>query len=89
MKRIQRSQVEITQILSELEAGADIHELSDQHGISKATLYRWRKKAQEDESVKAKKLKNVALENTRLRNLLTDAALELQALKEELSELKK
>ncbi len=89
MKRTKRSQVEITQILSKLDAGADINELSLEHGISKATLYRWRKKALEDESVKAKKLKNVALENTRLRSLLTDAALELQALKEELSELKK
>ncbi|WP_025899537.1 transposase [Sneathiella glossodoripedis] len=89
MKRIQKAQIEITQILAEMENGSDIGELSIKHGISKATLYRWRKKAQQDQSEKANKLKDVALENTRLRNLLTDAALEIQALKEEITELKK
>lgn len=87
MKRIQRSQSEITQILNELVEGADIDQLIAHHGISKATIYRWRQKAQANESQKKKALKDTSVENTRLRKLLTDAALEIQALKEKLGEL--
>ena len=89
MKRAQRSQKEITKILTELNNGADMDVLSAQHGISKATLYRWRKKAQKDESEKNRHLKDAANENSRLRILLADAALEIQALKEKLSFLDK
>ena len=87
MKRNQRSQSEITQILKELEDGSDIEQLIARYGISKATLYRWRKKAQASESEKKKMFQNTAVENTRLRKLLTDAALEIQALNEKLGEL--
>lgn len=89
MKRIQRSQKEITRILSELNQGNDMDAVSTQHGISKATLYRWRKKAQKDESEKNRHLKDAANENSRLRVLLADAALEIQALKEKIGFLEK
>jgi putative transposase len=89
MKRAQRSQKEIAQILSELNQGTDMDIICLQHGISKATLYRWRKKAQEDESEKNRHLKDAASENSRLRVLLADAALEIQALKEKISFLEK
>ncbi len=89
MKRIQRSQEEITRILSELNQSNDMDAISRQYGISKATLYRWRKKAQKDESEKNRHLKDAANENSRLRILLADAALEIQALKEKIGFLEK
>ncbi len=89
MKRTQRSNKEITQILSELKQHNDMDAICNQYGISKATLYRWRKKAQEDESEKNRHLKDAANENSRLRILLADAALEIQALKEKISFLEK
>ncbi|WP_169569639.1 transposase [Sneathiella limimaris] len=71
-------------ILAELERGVDIKRLVERYDISKATLYRWRKKQLQSANEKAQQLKNVAEENVRLRNLLADAALEIQALKEKI-----
>ncbi len=73
-------------ILQELENGLSVDKAINKHGISKATLYRWRKKAQKLESAEMKRLQQVDEENSRLRSLLADAALEIHALKEKLAQ---
>lgn len=89
MDRKSRNPEEISNALADLQNGIPIERITDKYAISKATLYRWRKKAQQDTSEEMARLKNVAEENANLRNLLADAALEIQALKEQINQLQK
>ncbi|MBL4907937.1 MAG: transposase [Sneathiella sp.] len=73
-------------ILKELEGDLSIEDIVDKHGISKATLYRWKKKVQKSENAEMKRLIQADEENSRLRSLLADAALETHALKEKLAQ---
>lgn len=44
MKKNQFSATQIAGILRELDGGKSAEEISREHGVSKATLYNWRKK---------------------------------------------
>jgi len=85
MDRRHHTSQEITQILQELDFGSSVDQVLSKYRISKATLYRWRKKAQKTETAHVKRLQQVAEENKRLRSLLSDAALEIHALKEKIN----
>jgi putative transposase len=85
MDRKHHTDKEIAEILRELDAGCSIDNIVDKHKLSKATLYRWKKKAQKSDTIEVKRLKQVDEENSRLRSLLADAALEIHALKERIS----
>ena len=71
-------------ILQEVADGLSVEDATKTHKVSKATLYRWRKRAQQTDIEEIGRLKLVAEENKRLKHLLAEAALEIQALKEEL-----
>lgn len=77
---------EISRILKELEGGLTVETAVRKYGVSKATLYRWKKKAQKSGTVEMKRLLQADEENSRLRSLLADAALEIHALKEKLEQ---
>jgi len=87
MERKHRTKQEIGKILRELENGVPIESILGKHSISKATLYRWRKRSQKSDSNQVKRLQQVDDENGRLRSLLADAAIEIHALKEKLDHL--
>jgi len=87
MERKHHTKQEISAVLQELEDGLSVDNLLEKHSISKATLYRWRKMAQKSGSIQVKRLQQVDEENSRLRNLLADAALEIHVLKEKLDHL--
>ncbi|GLQ06692.1 transposase [Sneathiella chinensis] len=89
MSRKQHSAEEIAAILDELDAGLSVPEALRKFGVSKATLYRWRKQARSSLDEEAARLRQVDEENSRLKNLLADAALEIHALKEQLARIKK
>ena len=59
----------------------------EKHNISKATLYRWRKRVQKPDNDQVKRLQQVYDEICRLQSLLADAAMEIHALKEKLEHL--
>ncbi|TNE37272.1 MAG: hypothetical protein EP348_05995 [Alphaproteobacteria bacterium] len=86
MERKQHSPGEIAMILQELSDGLSVEEVTRKHGISRATLYRWRKRAKASGDKEIRRLKQVDEENARLKHLLAEAALEIQALKEKLKE---
>lgn len=77
---------EINKILSELDRGLSVETAVIKYGISKATLYRWKKKSQKSGNAEMKRLQQADEENSRLRSLLADAALEIHALKEKLAQ---
>ncbi len=72
---------QIIGIVKEYEAGAKLAELCRRHGVSPATLYKWRAKYGGMAVSDAKRLKALEEENRRLKHLLADAMLDNQALK--------
>jgi putative transposase len=73
---------QIVGILHEHEAGAGTGELCRRHGISRQTFYRWRQKYGGLERGEAVRLKTLADENARLKRLVAEQALDLQALRD-------
>ena len=79
------SEEQIIGVLREAEAGAKVAELLRKHGISEATFYNWRAKYGGMTVSEAKRLKELELENARLKRLLAEAELDKAALKDLLS----
>jgi putative transposase len=73
---------QIIRTLKELEAGAQIDEVSRRLGVTKTTLYRWKAKYGGLELSEAKRLKALDDENRRLKRMVADLSLDNQALKD-------
>ena len=82
MKHKRFSDEQVIGVLKEHEAGAKVDDICRRHAISSATFYTWRKKYGGMEASDAKKLKQLEDENTRLKKLVADQALDIQVLKE-------
>jgi len=82
MKKKQYSTTQIVGILREAEAGGNTLEVCRKHGISPSTFYGWKAKYGGMDVPDAKRLKELELENSRLKRLLADAALDNAALKD-------
>lgn len=83
MKQGQFSQEQIIRILEQAETGqTTIQALCRQHNISEVTFYRWRKKYGGMSVPEAQRLKELEKENARLKRLLAERDLELDAAKE-------
>lgn len=72
---------QIIRILQEAEAGIKVIDLCRKHGISDATYYNWKAKYGGMTVSDAKKLKVLDDENHRLKRIVADQALDIQALK--------
>jgi putative transposase len=81
MKKKQFSSTQISSILKEFDNGRSIEELVRSYGISRATLYNWRKKYGGMEASEMKKLKELEAENTRLKRMYANLAMELDVAK--------
>lgn len=79
------SEEQIIAVLREAEGGMKVAELLRKHGISEATFYNWRAKYGGMTVSEAKRLKELELENARLKRLLAEAELDKAALKDLLS----
>ncbi|UGY29409.1 MULTISPECIES: IS3 family transposase [Bradyrhizobium] len=82
MKRSRFSEEQIIGILKEHEAGVSVADLCRKHGVSDASIYKWKAKFGGLEVSEAKRLKTLEDENTRLKRLLADAMLDNAALKD-------
>jgi putative transposase len=86
MKQGQFSQEQIVAILHQAEKGEQtIQTLCREHGIAETTFYRWRKIYDGMTVSEAQRLKELEKENTRLKRLLAERDLEIDALKEYLA----
>ena len=65
-----------------LSQGSTISEASKEIGITEQTYYRWRKEYGGMRVEKARRLKELEKENTRLKNLVADLSLDNSILKE-------
>lgn len=75
------SEEQIIRILQEAEAGTKVIDLCRKHGISDATYYNWKAKYGGMNVSDMKKLKVLKDENRRLKRIVADQALDIQALK--------
>jgi len=81
MKRKRFSEEQIVKILRDAETSeATIGDVCREHGISEFTFYRWRRKFQGLSISEARRLRE--MENTRLKTIVANRDLELEAMKE-------
>ena len=76
---------QIVAILKEGEAGVPARDICRKHNISDATFYTWRKKYRGMETEDIRRLKQLEAENGKLKRLLADSILDIDALKAALS----
>ena len=81
MKRSRYTEEQIIGFLKQAEAGMPVKELCRKEGFSDATFYKWRAKFGGMEASDAKRLRDLEAENGRLKKLLAEAHLDIQALK--------
>ena len=76
---------QIIAVLREGEAGAKVVDLCRKYGMSDATYYNWKAKYAGLTVSELKRLKALEEENRRLKQIVGEQALDIQALKELLS----
>jgi putative transposase len=82
MKRNRFTEEQIIGILKEHEAGISVSDLCRKHGVSDASIYKWKAKFGGMDVSEAKKLRGLEEENGKLKRLLADAMLDNVALKD-------
>jgi len=85
MKPSRFTEEQIISILKQAQAGMKIVDLCRMHGISDATFYNWRSKYGGMEVSDAKRLRHLEDENRKLKQMLADALLDNQVLKDVVS----
>ena len=82
IKRCRFSEEQIIAILKENEAGLPVADLCRKHGVSDASIYKWKARYGGMDVSEARRLKPFEEENARLKRLLADAMLDNVALKD-------
>jgi putative transposase len=82
MKGKRYSEEQIVRILKEVEGGKPVAEVCRGHGVSEQSVYRWRTKYGGMDVSDVQRLKQLEDENSRLKKLVADQALDIQLLKE-------
>ena len=82
MRRSRFTEEQIISILKEHEAGIPVAELCRKHGVSDASIYKWKARFGGMEVSEAKRLRALEDENAKLKRMLADAMLDNVALKD-------
>ena len=78
-KRFKEEQ--IIAVLKEAEAGVSVQELCRKYGISDGTFYNWKARYGGLTVNEARRIRSLEDENRRLKHIVAEQALEIQALK--------
>ena len=81
MKKSQCSPNQIASILKEFDNGKSAEEITRDHGVSKAALYKWRQRYGGMEASELKRIKELEEENSRLKRMYANLAMELDVAK--------
>ena len=85
MRKTRYSEEEIIRVLQEVESGRPVKEVCREYGVSTASYYAWKAKYGGMDVNEARRMKELELENRRLKRAVADLTLREQALKEALS----
>jgi putative transposase len=85
MRQSKFTETQIVSILKEADAGRPVNEIWRSYGISSATYYKWKAKYGGLEASDIKRLKELEHENSKLKRLDADMALENAARKDVLA----
>ena len=81
MKKSRFSEEQIIGFIKEVEAGMPVTALCRKHGFSDASFYKWRAKFGGMDISEARRLRELEGENAKLKKLLAEAHLDMEALK--------
>ena len=82
MKGKRYTEEQIIRILKEIETGKSVAETCRKHNVSENTVYRWRSKYRGMDRSQLRRLKELEQENSRLKKIVAQQALDIDALKE-------
>jgi putative transposase len=82
MRKSRYTDSQIMAILKQSESGVPTPELCREHGMSTATFYKWRSKFGGMDASMMKRLKELEVENKRLKKMYAEAKLGQDILKE-------
>jgi putative transposase len=85
MRRSKFTESQIVAALQEVEGGVPIAEVIRKHGISRATFFTWKSKYGGATVAELKRLRELEAENTKLKRMYAELALENTAIKDVLS----
>ena len=81
MRKSRFTDEQIVGFLKQAEAGLSVKELCRKGGFSDATFYKWRAKYGGMDVPDARRLRELEAENNKLKKLLAEAHLDIEALK--------
>jgi putative transposase len=81
MKKVRFTETQIITILKHQEAGRSIKDLAREHGVSEATIYNWKAKYGGMEANEVKRMKELEEENNKLKRIVANLTLEIDAVK--------
>lgn len=73
---------QIIRILKEIESGSSVAEVCRKYGVAEQTVYRWRSKYGGLETNELQRLRELEAENSRLKKIVAQQVLDIDALKE-------
>jgi putative transposase len=76
------SEPQILSVLKEAESGVKVGDICRKHGICEGTFFRWKSKYGGMEISDIRKMKELELENNRLKRIVAQYALENEAMRE-------
>jgi putative transposase len=82
MRKKRFTEAQIIKVLNEAESGVAARDLCRKHNISEQTFYRWRNKYGGMTVNEAKRLRELERENTELKRLVAEQALDIRMLKD-------
>lgn len=85
MKKSKFTESQIVAILREGEAGVPVADICRKHGISAATYYNWKSKYAGVAVSELKRMRELEVENAKLKRMYADLALENAAIKDVLN----
>lgn len=81
MKKTRFTEAQIVSILQQQEAGKSVKDISREYGISDATFYNWKAKYGGMQVSDVKRMKDLEEENSRLKRIVANQTLEIDAIK--------
>jgi putative transposase len=78
---IERPEAKIIAAVKQVESGRKVEEIAREVGVSKHTIYAWKQKYGGLEVAEAQELKHLREENSKLKKLVAEYALDKEALK--------